>query len=117
MRLRAALVLLLPPSVHACTTVIAGRLATVDGSVMCSHSNDGEGATDPRLVHMPAHDHAAGSMRPIFYSPERYPRYVGDARGAVPAYLPTEHQSPMVKIGEIPEVAHTYGYFEETYGA
>ena len=100
----------------ACTTIVAGKLATADGSVMVSHSNDGEGASDPRLVRIPAATHKAGTMRPIFFAPENYPRYVGAARGAVPAYVPVGNQTAFVPIGHIPEVESTYSYFEETYG-
>uniref|UniRef100_A0A7S0L7U0 Dipeptidase n=1 Tax=Coccolithus braarudii TaxID=221442 RepID=A0A7S0L7U0_9EUKA len=84
---------------------------------MCTHSNDGGGTTDPRLVHIPAQDHAPSSMRPIFFPPESYPRYVGSERGGVPAYAPNGHQSAFESIGHIPQVAHTFSYMEETYGA
>ena len=105
------------PSTLACTTIIVGRKATADGSVMCTHSNDGEGASDPRLVHIPRGSHANNTMRPIFYAPENYPRYVGSARGKIPAYEPVGKQKAFEPIGHIPEVAQTYSYYEETYGA
>jgi dipeptidase len=99
-----------------CTTLIAGRGATVDGSTLATHSNDGEGNVDPRLVHIPARDHAPGSQRPVFWSPETFPRYVGFDRGAE-AYHPVGKQRAWEPIGHIDEVAHTYGYHEQTYGA
>jgi dipeptidase len=99
-----------------CTTLIAGRGATVDGSTLATHSNDGEGNVDPRLVHIPARDHAPGSKRPIYWSPETFPRYVGFDRGA-DAYYPVGKQRAWEPIGYIDEVAHTYGYHEQTYGA
>jgi dipeptidase len=101
----------------ACTTIIVGKKASADGSVMCTHSNDGEGFQDPRLVHIPAADHPQGAMRPVFFAPESYPRYVGTARGNIPAYAPTGNHTAMQQIGHIPEVSHTYSYYEETYGA
>ena len=117
MHLTALCLLALLHKARACTTIVAGIGATEDGSVLASHSNDGEGSTDPRLVKIPAADHAPGSMRPIFFAPETYPRYVGTSRGDIPAYRPVGNQTAFAPIGSIPEVAHTYGYMEETYGA
>lgn len=105
----------------ACTTFIVGKKATLDGSVMATHSNDGGGTTDPRLVKVPSKDHPEGSMRPIFSSPENYPRYVGKDRG-IPTYYKENCQGgnnqckEFSPIGYIPEVPHTYSYFEATYG-
>jgi len=113
---------------------VVGRKASADGSVMCSHSNDGEFDTDPRLVKVSAADYpevaAAASAggggggaappvtRPVYYSPESYPRYVGYERN-IPEYYPKEgeHHGVFEPIGHIPQVAHTYAYLEETYGA
>ena len=55
-------------------------------------------------------------MRPIYYAPESYPRYVGSSRG-VAAYKAVGNQSDFSPLGHIPQVAHTFGYFEQTYGA
>lgn len=103
---------------HACTTLAVTRGASADGGVYVAHTNDGEAPTDARLVKVPAADHAPGAMRPVFFTPESYPRYAGDARG-VPEYAPRAdlNQTAWEPIGHIPEVRHTYAYMEETYGA
>ena len=111
--LRGLLFACFVPSTLACTTIIVGRKATADGSVMCTHSNDGEGASDPRLVHIPRGSHANNTMRPIFYAPENYPRYVGSARGKIPTSLSASRS--LRAVGH--RVAQTYSYYEETYGA
>lgn len=108
-------------SVDACTSFAVGAKATVDGSVMATHSNDGGGTTDPRLVKIPAQDFESGAMRPIWSSPENYPRYVGSERQAsiyfeencLAGDLKCRNFKP---IGYIPQVNHTYAYFEATYG-
>lgn len=119
----ATLLLLLHFGLHgnACTTFVVGRKATADGSVMATHSNDGGGKTDPRLVKIDARDHSPGSLRPIYGSPENYPRYVGYERGAE-QYFPENCQAgknnckSFTPLGYIPEVNHTFAYFEATYG-
>jgi dipeptidase len=45
---------------HACTTILVGSKASADGSVFIGHSSDGGGATDPRLVRIPAAKYQAG---------------------------------------------------------
>ena len=97
----------------SCTTMIAGKDATIDGSVMVSHSDDGLG--DASLVFVPAMDHAPGSMRPVFYSHESIgfkPEWGGTqthriiTKGRAPVYdkkgLPSS-----VPLGFIPQAAHT----------
>ena len=43
-------------SISACTTFVAGRGATADGSVMSTHSNDGDGVTAGNLAIVTAAD-------------------------------------------------------------
>jgi len=123
-----------PFFVDGCTTIGVGKRASTDGSVYCSHSNDGEGDTDPRLVVIPASDWPSNVKRSIYYSPESFPRFVGSDRASslVEAYEPSSIDNSLSfastttsKIAAasfkpicfIDQVEHTYRYFEETYGA
>lgn len=107
----------------ACTTMIITKGATTDGSMFVAHSDDGE-MGDPRLVYVPAKDYPLGTMRPVYYDAnalgerpayhgESYHRYVGKNRSdvydnpALPQSLP---------LGYIPQVEHTYAYFDGGYG-
>jgi dipeptidase len=107
----------------ACTTMIAGKDATRDGSVCVTHSDDGFG--DPRVVYIPAKDHAPGTRRPVYYSDPalgyeaRFSsapslRFNIDSRS--PYYKATDGTPPSQPLGYIPEVAHTYAYFDSNYG-
>jgi dipeptidase len=107
---------LLIASANACTVFIVGKDATTDGSVLVTHSNDGEFETDPRLVKVPARDYEVGALRPVFFSPESYPRYVGKDRG-VAEYYPKGNEAEFKPMGFIPQVRHTFAYLEDTYGA
>ena len=71
-------------SVWACTNLIVGKKASKDGSVIISYSQDDYGAFEPLRV-IPAADHPAGTMHPLY------------------------HYESGNYLGEIPEVAHTYG--------
>jgi len=111
-------VLLLVGGAAACTTILVGRGASSDGSTFSTHSNDAfDPLMDPRLVRVPAREHAAGAVRPVFFTPENYPRYNTRERD-LPAYYPTE-ANPVASapIGELVQVARTFAYFEGTYGA
>jgi len=108
---------LMPVSVGACTVFAVGKKATKDGSVIVSHSDDGDPDNDARLLHVPGRKHASGSLRPIFYTAESFPRYLGDASG--PAYEPnmdTRGYNISEPIGYIEQVPHTFGYQSSTYG-
>ncbi len=107
----------------ACTTTIVTPGATESGSMFVTHSDDGH-LGDARLMRVPAADHPPGSERPVFYDcvsmgelPQyasfTYRRYAGSARG--PDYVnPDVPQTE--PIGFIPQVAHTYAYFDGNYG-
>jgi dipeptidase len=96
----------------SCTTLVAGRLATTDGSTLAAHTDDG--LTDPRIMYIPARSYAPNSVRGVFPSPEVYPRYVGYDRG--PFYHPLQGQNLSQALGYIPEVQHTFAYLQGTYG-
>lgn len=106
----------------SCTTMIVGKKATVDGSVIVAHSDDD--VTDERLIYVPAADHPPGSTRPVYYddvslghnstyNATEIRRYVGTSRG--PGYN-TNDFPDSVPLGEIPQSDHTYAYFDSNYG-
>jgi len=105
-------------AVDGCTVIYVGHKASKTGAAFVGHSSDGGASTDPRLVHIDAS--AAGKSRPIYPSPESYPRYVGYDRGAS-AYYPQGDQKVTKPLGvvEVPPTAtgETIPYVEETYGA
>lgn len=82
-------------SAYTCTDIVAGKLATVDGSVITSHTCDGR--YDSRLIIVPAADHEPGEMAPVY----EWIVY-GDRRD-------------LELLGEIPQVPHTYKYFNVAY--
>ncbi len=53
------------PGTFACSTLIAGRGATADGSVMSAHSNDGDGTTVGNLQIVPAAKWTLPAKRPV----------------------------------------------------
>jgi len=99
-----------------CTTILVTKGASKDGSVFVSHSDDDE-LGDQRIIYVPAMDHPEGSMRPVYYDPCCFGggniRYVGMSRG--PGYF--DPNLPATRpIGFIPQVSHTYAYFDANYG-
>ncbi len=108
-----------PPS---CTTMIVGKKASADGSVIVAHSDDD--VSDERVIFVPAADYPEGAKRPVYYdngslgwNPDYNStdvrRYVGTSRG--PGYDTKDHE-PSKPLGEIPQVRHTYAYFDSSYG-
>ncbi len=96
-----------------CTTMIFTKGATVVGSMMVTHSDDDE-LSDQRLVFVPSQDHASGSTRGVVDNTNVcYPRIVSQDRG--PGYdTPGWPETPI--IGHIPQIEHTYAYFDGNYG-
>ncbi|MFC2107423.1 dipeptidase [Bacteroidota bacterium] len=86
--------------IDECTTITAGKKATVDGSVITSHTDDSH-KTRSWMDIMPPEDHPDGAMQAM------YKRTSCDTT-VMPTYLHT-------KIGEIPQVLHTNGYINTAY--
>jgi dipeptidase len=59
------LLILAAPYSKGCTTFIVGRDVTVDGSVMSSHSNDGDGDTAGNLQKIRPKQHATNASRVV----------------------------------------------------
>lgn len=99
----------------ACTTLIVGKDASKDGSVIVAHSDDDE-LLDQRVIYVPAMDHPPGAKRPVYVDPAAFGgsnvRYVGGSRG--PGYV-DKKLSATQPIGYIDQVPHTYAYFDGNY--
>lgn len=82
-----------------CTTIMVGRLASSDGSVMTSHSCDGTYRTWLEIY--PHQKFEKGTMHPVYSG-----------------MLHTEEAWDMTKVttkGEIPEIAETYSFLNTAY--
>ncbi|KAL7691385.1 putative peptidase C69, dipeptidase A [Plasmopara halstedii] len=110
------LLLLLLPAAKACTLIAVGRNATLDGSTLVAHTDDaGFGTADLRMVRVPAQDHEESAMRHVYNLQPGYPRLLTLQRGN--NYKPkNDREHLMTPLGEIPQVPHTYGYFDQDYG-
>jgi dipeptidase len=88
----------LEKAVESCTSVIVGRLASVDGSTMTSHSCDS--TSDRTWINIVPHrEHKPGDMCPVYFQPKR-------TKGP--------NDRPLKK-GEIPQVAETYAFINTAY--
>jgi len=85
---------------EGCTSITVGKNATVDGSVITSHTDDSH-RTRSWMDIVPAQDHEEGATTPM------YKRVSTDSL-TMPAYA---HN----KIGEIPQVGHTYQFINTAY--
>jgi len=79
------------PADENCTMIVVGKDASVDGSVMTTHTCDGW--YDARVFVMPGGTHEPGEMVPIY-----------------DGMLHADRAEPTV-LGEIPQVAETYTWF------
>ncbi len=111
------------PIAFACTTLIVTTGATIDGSMIVAHSDDND-LIDQRIIYVPAMDHKEEEQRPVYCSAAAvgefqqyysffYPRINATDRG--PGYnTPGYPQS--IPLGYIPQINHTYAYFDGSYG-
>jgi dipeptidase len=83
-----------------CTSITCGRLATTDGSVITSHTDDSH-RTRSSIFIQPAKDYQPGAICAIT-------KRVPCDTVAMPLYV-------YDKIGEIPQVSHTYSYVNSAY--
>lgn len=81
----------------SCTTVIVGKDATDDGSVIVSHSVDG--AYDSRIVVVPGGTHEPGEMIDVYNG----------------VCTDTVHGRGTTLVGQIPQVPVTYSYVHAGY--
>ncbi len=83
-----------------CTSVIAGRLATTDGSTITSHTCDGGSRTWIEIVRHATHPE--GELLPIWNKQIKRTEFVGDLRG-------------LEALGEIPQVPETFQFVHPVY--
>lgn len=98
-------------SSFACTAVLVTKGASTDGSIFVAHSDDNE-LGDQRITYVAARDYDHEAKKPVFLFTTLYPRYVGSYRN--PIYNMQGYPATKI-LGHIPQVKHTYGYYEGTY--
>lgn len=82
---------------YACTDIIVGRKATIDGSVITSHT---DAAPECRVHIIPGKRFKIGDMAPVYYGLQDVDKPL--------------HEYGKI-IGYIPQVAETYTYFHSGY--
>ena len=102
MPVTAVLCVIAAGDVPACTSIMVGRKASADGSVMTSHTCDGHRDRSDIVV-VPKAQHPRGSERELSKRHD-------DDRGPMPRYGRTP-------TGRIPQVAETLGYLAPVYAA
>jgi dipeptidase len=113
-----------PRTPDRCTSIAVGKGATVDGSVMNTHTADCEDC-DWRVNKVPARDWPDGSQRPIYILTGSYPIHVRTDRGFtwspqnlenIPQLRPQWENMTGEILGYIPQVPHTFALVEGQYG-
>lgn len=89
----------LSPDQLSCTSIMVGKKASPDGSVIVSHTCDGRYRTWMAIE--PAADHRAGEFHKV---------YKGTAHTVSP-----DDTTGVRLAGEIPQVRHTYAYLNTAY--
>ena len=84
---------------QSCTSILVGRLASTDGSVVTSHTCDGRYRTWAYVE--PAADYPKGSLHDVCHGTMNT-AFRGDTTG-------------VRLVGQIPEAAHTYAYLNTGY--
>jgi dipeptidase len=84
---------------EGCTSIMVGRLASTDGSVMVGHTCDGNYRTWLNIVSHKKHD--KGATRKVYWG-NLHTEFVSDMRAKI-------------LKGEIPEVEETYSYLNTAY--
>ena len=90
--------LLAPATGLTCTDIVVGKEASVDGSVITSHTGASRNGGGVQVV--PAQTHEPGSVAPVYWG-------MLDAKGPITSYGEV--------IGHIPQVERTYRYFHSAY--
>ena len=88
-----------PLEFDSCTSILVGRLASVDGSTMTSHSCD-SGTDRTWMTIVPNMKHKPGEMAKVYYEPKR-------TKGP--------NDPDRLETGEIPQVAETYAFLNAAY--
>ena len=84
---------------ESCTSLLVGRLASVDGSTMTSHSCDS--GTDRTWINIvPRQKHQPGEMCPVYFQSKR-------TKGP--------DDTDLIPMGEIPQVQETFAFINTAY--
>lgn len=93
----------------ACTALAVDGEASVSGYAYAVENVDCDNC-DFRLTYVPPQDYPQDAKRPVYLQKAAYPRYVGYDRSEI--YRPVEGQKAFEAAMQIPQVSHTFGYYE-----